>query len=154
MAFSQGEFTKNNPILLLLLKKGRMSKPKTTMKNRFAMWWHSVVRQPRNAADKCTKLDIYFYCSLAFGQPRHVMSREQRVDVAFSRPAMTPNPCKPPLFHIGLAAVTKFSVQSCSPLSNFFWLYIVEIKKHLQHFECPFSFAWFNFHDLSSGSTL
>jgi len=49
--------------------------------------------KPRTAADKCTKDDVYFCCSSAFGQPKLQMNSEQKVDAAFRQPLLHKAAC-------------------------------------------------------------
>lgn len=49
--------------------------------------------KPRTVADKSIKVDDYFYCSKAFGQPKLQIIKEQKVDAALRLPLLHKTPC-------------------------------------------------------------
>jgi hypothetical protein len=48
---------------------------------------------PGAATDKRTKVDVYFCCSSAFGQPELLMIKEQKADAALRLPLLHKTPC-------------------------------------------------------------
>jgi len=49
--------------------------------------------KPWTAGYKCTKVDVYFCCSPAFGQSKLKMSSEQEADAALDQPLLSKATC-------------------------------------------------------------